>query len=260
MNDLQGRAALVTGAASGIGRATCLRLGKAGARVLATDVDEGGAGTAREIAAAGGEAVFSRLDVTDEPSWRRAIDEALGRWKRLDCLVNGAGVGHARGVTEISLDEWRRVMSVNLDGVFLGTKHALAAMRRLGSGGSIVNVSSASGLVGSPGASAYCASKGGVRLFTKAVALECAKDGIRVNSIHPGAVRTPMWEKADWWAGLVAKEGSAEAAYRVLEAATPLGRMADPAEIAEAILYLASDASRFVTGSELVIDGGYTAQ
>lgn len=260
MSELQGKVALVTGGASGIGRATCLRLARAGARVVAADLREEGADTARQIAAAGREAVFRQLDVTDEPSWRRAVDETVGHWGRLDCVVNGAGVALSRGIADLSLEEWRRVMAVNLDGVFLGTKHAVAAMRRLGSRGSIVNVGSASGLVGSAGASAYCASKGGVRLFTKAVALECAGEGIRVNSVHPGAVRTPMWEKADWWPGLVAKAGSAEAAYRVLEAATPLGRMADPAEIAEAILYLASDASGFVTGADLVVDGGYTAQ
>jgi 3(or 17)beta-hydroxysteroid dehydrogenase len=260
MTELEGRVALVTGAASGIGRAAALRLARAGARVVVADVDEAGGRTARELAASGADAWFARLDVTDETGWRRTVEEAVGRWSRLDCLVNGAGVAVAGGVTELSLEQWRRVLSVNLDGTFLGTKHAVAAMRRLGAGGSIVNVSSASGLVGSPGASAYCASKGGVRLFTKAVALECAKDGIRVNSLHPGAVRTPMWEKAEWWPGLVAKAGSADAAYRVLESATPMGRMADPAEVAEAILYLASDASRFVTGSELVIDGGFTAQ
>lgn len=260
MSELEGRVAVVTGAASGIGRATALRLARAGAHVLAADVEDAGEAAARELGASGAEALFARLDVTDEAGWRRTVDAAVGRWGRLDCLVNCAGISITGSVTELSLEQWRRVLSVNLDGVFLGTKHALAAMRRLGNGGSIVNVSSASGLVGSPGASAYCASKGGVRLFTKAVALECARDGIRVNSIHPGAVRTPMWEKAEWWPGLVAKAGSAEAAYRVLESATPAGRMADPAEVADAILYLASDASRFVTGSELVIDGGFTAQ
>ncbi len=257
---MAGKVVLVTGAASGIGRATCLRMAAAGARVLATDLQEGGAGVSSDAHAGGGDAAFQRLDVADEDGWRHAIAEAVSRWGRLDCLVNDAGVTLTRPVAEMTLDEWRRVMAVNLDGVFLGTKHAVAAMRRLGRGGSIVNVSSASGLVGSAGASAYCASKGGVRLFTKAVALECAKDGIRVNSIHPGGVRTPMWEKADWWPGLVAQAGGVEAAYEVLERATPLGRMADPAEIAEAILFLASDASRFMTGSELVVDGGYTAQ
>jgi 3(or 17)beta-hydroxysteroid dehydrogenase len=260
MHEMAGRVVVVSGAASGIGRATCLRMAAAGARVFATDIATERGDLAAEVVAAGGEAAYRVLDVVDEGAWRKAMDDAVSRWGRLDCVVNNAGIALARPISETTLEEWRRVMSVNLDGVFLGTKHAVTTMRRLGRGGSIVNVSSASGLVGSAGASAYCASKGGVRLFTKAVALECARDGIRVNSVHPGGVRTPIWEKADWWPGLVAKAGSVEAAFKVLEGATPLGRMAEPAEIADAILFLASDASRFVTGSELVIDGGYTAQ
>jgi NAD(P)-dependent dehydrogenase (short-subunit alcohol dehydrogenase family) len=140
-------------------------------------------------------------------------------------------------------------MAVNLDGVFLGTKHGVRAMRRHGEGGSVVNVSSAAGLIASPLSSAYCASKGGVRLLTKAVALECAAEAIRVNSVHPGAVRTPIWGKV----------GVSPELEAVIGAASPLGRMAEPEEIADAILYLASDASRYVTGSELVIDGGFTA-
>jgi NAD(P)-dependent dehydrogenase (short-subunit alcohol dehydrogenase family) len=259
MDEMREKVVAVTGAASGIGRATCLRMAAAGARVLVTDLETGGEGVAAGIRAAGGEAAFRRLDVTDEESWRGALEEAVGRWGRLDALVNNAGVSMARGLTETRLSEWRRVMAVNLDGTFLGTRHAVAIMRGRG-GGSIVNVSSASGLVGSPGASAYCASKGGVRLLTKAVALECAKDGIRVNAVLPGAVRTPLWEKSEWWPDHVARAGSVAAAYRALEGATPLGRMAEPEEVAEAILYLASDASRFVTGAELVVDGGYTAQ
>ena len=154
-----------------------------------------------------------------------------------------------RGATDTPLEDWRALMAVNLDGVFLGTKHGVRAMRRHGEGGSIVNISSAAGLVGSPFSSAYSASKGGVRLFTKAVALECAAEAIRVNSVHPGAVRTPIW-------GKVGFSPDREAA---IGAASPVGRMAEPEEIGDAILYLASDASRYVTGSELVIDGGMTA-
>jgi len=257
---LEGKVALVTGAASGIGRATCLRLALAGARVAATDVDPSVASVAAQIASAGGLATSHELDVTDEAAWISTVEGVVTGWKRLDVLVSSAGIALAHPVSETSLAEWRRVLAVNLDGVFLGTKHALSAMRRLGNGGSIVHVSSASGLVGSGGAAAYCASKGGVRLFTKAVALECAKEGIRVNSIHPGGVRTPIWERADGWPGLVAASGGVEGAYRSLAATTPMGRLAEPEEIAELVLFLASDASRFMTGSEVAIDGGYTAQ
>jgi len=258
--ELDGRVALVSGAASGIGRASCLRLARAGARVAATDVDPAGESLVAEIEASGGVASYRLLDVTDEEAWIEAVDEAVERWNRLDVLVNSAGISLAHPVAETSLAEWRRVMAVNLDGVFLGTKHVLAAMRRLGNGGSIVNISSASGLVGSAGASAYCASKGGVRLFTKAAALECAKEGIRVNSVHPGGVRTPIWERSDGWPDFVARSGGTEAAYRALAATTPAGRLGEPEEIAEVVLFLASDASRFMTGSEVTVDGGYTAQ
>jgi 3(or 17)beta-hydroxysteroid dehydrogenase len=242
---VQAKAALVTGGASGIGRATAARLADAGFRVVVTDVDPAG----REVAAGIAGAIFVEHDVTQESSWEQAIATVLEAHGRLDVLVNNAGISYVRAVTDTTLADWRALMAVNLDGVFLGTKHGLRAMRRHSDGGSIVNVSSASGLVGSPLASAYCASKGAVRLFTKAVALECAADAIRVNSVHPGAVRTPIWGKI----------GVGPELEVVVGAASPLGRMAEPEEIAEAILYLASDASRYVTGSELVIDGGFTA-
>ena len=173
--------------------------------------------------------------------------------------MNNAGLTASAPIADMSIAEWRRVMAVNLDGVSLGTKHAVAAIRRHGQGGAIVNVSSASGLAGSPTASAYCASKGGVRLFTKAVALECAAERIRVNSVHPGAVRTSIWETADGWPEPMAQAGSPDTAWQALAATTPLGRVAEPEEVADAIFFLASDASRFVTGSELVVDGGYSA-
>jgi NAD(P)-dependent dehydrogenase (short-subunit alcohol dehydrogenase family) len=259
MGRIQGKAALVTGAASGIGRATAILFAREGARVLLTDLDPAGAAVVASIRNGGGEAHFVRHDVTDEVSWLEAIGGVLEAFGRLDILVNNAGIAFAKALGEMTLAEWRRVMAVNLDGVFLGTREAVRIMRRTG-GGAIVNMSSASGLVGSPLASAYCASKGAVRLFTKAVALEVAGDGIRVNSIHPGGVRTPIWAKADFWPGLVAKSGSEDAAFEALAGGAPLGRLADPEEIAEAILYLASDASKFMTGSELVIDGGYTAR
>jgi NAD(P)-dependent dehydrogenase (short-subunit alcohol dehydrogenase family) len=236
---------LVTGGASGIGRATAARLADAGFRVVVADVDLAG----RQVVAGIAGALFVEHDVTEESSWERAMATVLDTHGRLDVLVNNAGISFVRAVTDTTLADWRALMAVNLDGVFLGTKHGLLAMRRHGEGGSIVNISSASGLIGSPFASAYCASKGAVRLFTKAVALECAAEAIRVNSVHPGAVRTPIW-------GKVGVGPELEAA---VAAAAPLGRMAEPEEVADAILYLASDASRYVTGSELVIDGGVTA-
>jgi len=259
MERIRGKAALVTGAASGIGRATAVLFAREGGRVLLTDVDASGETVAGSIRSEGGEARFLRHDVTDESSWAGAVGGAVEAFGRLDILVNNAGISLAKPLGEMTLAEWRRLMAVNLDGVFLGTREAVRAMRKTG-GGAVVNVSSASGLVGSPTASAYCASKGGVRLFTKAVALEVAGDGIRVNSVHPGGVKTPIWAKADFWPGLVARSGSEDAAFQALAGAAPLGRLADPEEIAEAILYLASDASKFMTGSELVIDGGYTAR
>ena len=242
---MQGKVALVTGGASGIGRATATRLADAGFRVVVTDLDPAGGQVAGGIAGA----VFVEHDVTKESSWERAIATVLDTHYRLDVLVNNAGISYVRAVTDTTLADWRALMAVNLDGVFLGTKHGVRAMRRNGDGGSIVNVSSAAGLVGLPFMSAYCASKGAVRLFTKAVALECAPEVIRVNSVHPGAVRTPIWAKVG-----VSPELEASVA-----AAAPLRRMAEPEEVADAIVYLASDASRYVTGSELVIDGGTTA-
>jgi len=210
-----------------------------------TDVDP----TGQQVVASIAGAIFAEHDVTDESSWERVIATVLDTHGRLDVLVNNAGISYVRAVTDTTLADWRALMAVNLDGVFLGTKHGVRAMRQHGEGGSIVNVSSAAGLTGSPLSSAYCASKGGVRLFTKAVALECATEAIRVNSVHPGAVRTPIWGKI----------GVSPELEVVVGAASPLGRMAEPEEVADAILYLASDASRYVTGSELVIDGGVTA-
>jgi NAD(P)-dependent dehydrogenase (short-subunit alcohol dehydrogenase family) len=241
--------ALVTGGASGIGRATAARLADAGFRVVLTDIDPAG----QQVAAAITGTVFVEHDVADEPAWERAIQTVLDTHGRLDVLVNNAGMARIGAVTDTTLDDWRALMAVNLDGVFLGTKHGVRAMRLHGDGGSIINVSSTAGLVGSAFLSAYCASKGAVRLFTKAVALECGAEAIRVNSVHPGAVRTPIWGKV----GLSPEDEAAIAAAVV--ATSPLARMAEPEELAEAILFLASDASQYVTGSELVVDGGITA-
>ena len=259
---VKGKVALVTGAASGIGRATALLLVREGANVAVTDIDEPGAQrVANAITENGGESISTKLDVTSESDWKAALSAAQVRWGPINVLVAGAGVSFAKPVTEMSLEEWRRVMEVNLDGVFLGTKHAVRQMRE-GSGGSIVIVSSASGIKASPGASAYCASKAALRLFAKSVALECAENGdaVRVHTVHPGGVKTPMWRSMDFFQELVAKHGSEEAAFRAMENdAKPPQRLAEPEEIAAAILFLASDESSFVTGSELTVDSGYTA-
>jgi NAD(P)-dependent dehydrogenase (short-subunit alcohol dehydrogenase family) len=256
-----GKVALVTGAASGIGRAAALLLAREGARVFVTDVEEAGAErVAAEVRQAQGQAHALALDVKVEQDWQKAVGQVLGMWGKLDVAVNNAGLAVSRPLGETTLSEWRRVLAVNLDGVFLGTKYAVLAMRQ-GKGGSIINVGSASGVRASAGAAAYCASKGGVRLFSRAVALECAQrgDGIRVNTIIPAGVRTGLWERMDFWPGLVAEAGSPEAAWQALARSTPLGRFAEPDEIAQGILYLASDESSYMTGAELVLDGGYTA-
>lgn len=257
---LRDRAVLITGAGSGIGMAAALRLGAEGARVAVTDLDgtraEEVAGLVREQ---GVESISRALDVRVERHWEAAISEIVQRWGGLDVLVANAGVSFAKPVWEMSLEEWRDVHAVNLDGVFLGTKHAIRAMRERGRGGSIVVVSSASGLKASGGASAYCSSKSGVRLFAKAVALECAAEGIRVNTVVPAGVVTPMWESMPFFEDLKREQGGEEGAWRALAAGTPLGRFAQPDEIAAGIVYLSSEEASYVTGTDLVIDGGFTA-
>lgn len=253
MDRVKGKVAIITGAASGLGRAAALLLAKEGAKVIVADINEGGGkAVVDEILAQGGEALFMKHDVTSESDWSEVIEKTLSEFGKLDILVNNAGVMLIKEIKDMSLEEWRRLMSVNLDGVFLGTKYAIRAMKR--SGGSIVNTSSMAGIVGTlDDTSAYCASKGAVRLFTKAAALECSKAGhnynIRVNSVHPGITETPMTE------GMLQDE----AIKKRLENGHPIGFMAQPIDIAYGILYLASEESRFVTGAELVIDGGYTA-
>ncbi|HET9977699.1 MAG TPA: glucose 1-dehydrogenase [Burkholderiaceae bacterium] len=243
-----GKVALVTGGASGLGEAIARRLASEGATVIVADLNE--------PAAPGAE--FIRLDVTDEAQWTAAMAALASRHGRLDVAVNCAGTQVARSFpSETTLEDWRRVMSVNLDGVFLGTKHALALMRRGDpAGGSIVNISSMLGLVGMPDIAPYCASKGGVHLYTKSVALSCAEQRlkVRVNSVHPGFIDTPLLRKS------MARFGDMERARTQLDAMQPLGHIGEPDDVAWGVLYLASDESKFVTGSALVIDGGYTAR
>lgn len=256
MGRLDGKVVLITGGALGIGRAACLMAAREGARVVVTDIrEEEGVDVADEITTGGGRALFLRHDVSVEEDWRLVMDEAIGEFGRIDAVVNNAGILIGGTVEETTVETWHRVMAVNLDGVFLGTKHGILAMKDQGSG-SIINLSSIEGLIGDAGLAAYDASKGGVRLLTKSAALHCAEAGhnIRVNSIHPGAIRTRMLER------FLDQQDDAEEARRDLVALHPLGRLGEPDDIAYGVVFLASDESSFITGTELVIDGGYTAR
>jgi NAD(P)-dependent dehydrogenase (short-subunit alcohol dehydrogenase family) len=258
MGRVEGKVAIVTGAASGLGAATARLLAREGAKVVLTDLDrQGGEASIKAIRDDGGTALFLTQDVTVEDLWPTIVGRAESEFGGLHILVNNAGIGLPAGTVESqTLAEWRRMIEINLESVFLGTRCAIGAMRRTGQGGSIVNLSSIHGLTGSPHIAAYGASKGGVRSFTKAAALHCARSGyrIRVNSVHPGYIWTPMLE------GAMHVRGELNAQRQAAEAATPLGRIGEPIDIAYGILYLASDESKYVTGTELVIDGGYTAQ
>lgn len=253
-----GKVALVTGAASGIGRATALVLAREGALVAVSDSNEDGAvQVAAEIAARGGGSRAYSLDVTQEAAWQTVVEQVVQSWGRLDVLVNNAGSVVAAPIGELTLEAWRSGLAVNLDGVFLGTKYAAAAMQR-GSGGSIINISSASGIKALPNLGPYGVGKAAVRFFARIAALEYAPDNIRINTVLPGGVKTPLWQGESWWQELADRVGEA-AAWETLADSIPLKRFADPEEIALAVVYLASDEARFVTGSELVIDGGYSA-
>ena len=252
---IEGKVALVTGAASGLGAASARRLAAEGAKVVLTDVAaDAGRTVADQIEDAGGAATFTAHDVTSEDGWRRVVAAALERFGRLDVLVNNAGVsGGPQELMTLDLEAWRRVLSVNLDGVFLGMRHVGPAIAAAG-GGSVINISSILGKVGFAGAGAYCASKGGVALLTKSAALEWAPLGIRVNSVHPGFIETPMV------VGALQQAENANEMRDMIISRHALARLGVPREIADAVLFLASDESSFVTGAELVVDGGYTAQ
>ena len=250
------KVALVTGGASGIGQAVSILLANEGARVIVADLDESGATqTVETITAARGIALACRLDVTSETDWDRTIQFLQQAWGPLEILVQSAGMSFAKAVTEMTLKEWRSVMAVNLDGIFVGTCAGIKSMQQHRHG-SIINIASASGIKAAPGASAYCASKAAVIHFTKTVALECLQQGdnIRINTVSPGGVKTPMWSRMPNWSEVAASE-----AWNAPVDAVPLKRFAEPAEIAQAVLFLASDESSYITGTNLVIDGGYTA-
>ncbi|TQV83783.1 glucose 1-dehydrogenase [Denitrobaculum tricleocarpae] len=252
MGRLEGKVALVTGAASGLGAAAAAMLVEEGARVVAGDLELEKMQTAFE--AQSDRVLPLRLDVTSESDWEAAVGRALQEFERLDILVNSAGILLLQDIESTSLTDWRRVHAVNLDGCFLGCKTAIGAMKQTG-GGSIINLSSVSGLVGGHNLAAYNASKGGVRLLTKSVALHCARHGygIRCNSIHPTFIETPMLD------ALLERVEDPDAVRASLTRQIPLGRLGRTEDVGKMIVYLASDESAFVTGTEMVIDGGATA-
>ncbi|WP_309644520.1 glucose 1-dehydrogenase [Phenylobacterium sp.] len=262
---VEGKVALITGGASGIGRACAERLAQEGATVVVTDLqDAKGAEVVAAIRAAGGKAEYLHHDVTQEQAWIDVIAAVKASQGRLDILVNNAGIGLSASVLEMPLADFQRQFAINVDGVFLGLKHSIPLMREGKAGGSIINMSSIAGLKGSPRMSGYCGTKGAVRLMTKSVAMECAneKDGIRVNSMHPGIIETPIWDSIIGTGD--PGDNARPARPAVLDALTadavPMGVKGYPEDIANGVLWLASDESRYVTGAEMVIDGGLTVK
>jgi len=257
-----GKVALVTGGASGIGAGCAEVLAREGAAVVITDIqDHKGEQLAADLTKAGLKAVYLHHDVTSEDEWIAVVAEVEKAHGRLDILVNNAGIGiGCPDITQMSLADWRRQQAINVEGVFLGVKHGLKLMRKAGNGGSVINMSSVAGLKGAAILAGYCATKGAVRLFTKAIALECGqmKDGVRVNSVHPGLIETPIW--------LIITNPSGEGTNAppdidaMSAMAVPLGVKGVPEDIANGVLWLASDESRYVTGAELVIDGGLSVR
>jgi 3(or 17)beta-hydroxysteroid dehydrogenase len=264
MNRLDGKVALISGAARGIGAETAKLMIEAGARVAIGDVlDERGRETARAL---GGDALYHHLDVTQEDSWAEMIGATIARFGGLDILVNNAGMFLGKGIEEASLDEWSRLVAINMTGVFLGTKLAVPALRERAvdtpHGSAIVNLASIAGLVGSQLDPLYSMTKGGVTLFTKSAALEFARKGyrIRVNSIHPGVIQTDMGEQTFTARARNMGSNDADAARQIALTTHPIGRLGVPDDIAKGIVFLASDDAGFMTGAGLVVDGGLTAQ
>jgi len=243
---LNGKVALISGGARGQGEAESRLFASEGAKVVLGDVlDADGEKVARSI---GSSAVYVHLDVTDPAQWQRAVETTIRSFGKLTTLVNNAGILHMEGIEDTTLELWNRVIAVNQTGTFLGMKQAIPELRKAG-GGSIINISSIAGMIGVGCASAYQATKGAVRILTKTAAVQYAKEGIRVNSIHPGLIATKM-----------VTEGIDPESRKMFELATPLGREGSAEEVANGALFLASDESSYMTGSELVLDGGYTAQ
>lgn len=257
MDRVKNKVAIVTGGASGLGKSSAILLAREGAKIVITDVDEeNGNKVVQDIKNNGGEAIFIKQDVSKEEEWKMVIHTTLKTYGKLHIVANAAGIGVGGTVEEVTLADWKNLLSINLDGSFLGTQYGIKAMKETGEGGSIINFSSIEGLVGDPNLPAYNASKGGVTIFTKSAALHCAKQGykIRVNSIHPAYIWTPMVEN------LLKAQGDVEKGKKQLESLHPVGHLGEPDDIGYGVVYLASDESKFMTGSELVIDGGYTAQ
>lgn len=260
MDRVKNKVAFITGAASGIGAACARMLAQEGAKVVLADLQDGmGREVLAQIEKEGGEGYFVHLDVTSEENWKAAMSEVMERFGALNILINCAGTTHSKSSfpSEAEFDEWRTIMSVNMDGTFLATKHALGAMKNSQPvNGSIINISSVYGMVGLPGIGAYNASKGGVRIYSKSVALSCAQEGlnVRVNTIHPGIIDTPLLQRA------LSRNKDGVAARKAYDALQPIGHLGQPEDIAFGALYLASDEAKFVTGAELVIDGGYIAR
>lgn len=251
---LAGKIAFVTGAASprGLGGTTVARFAEEGAIVYATDLDlDALEKTAADIRASGGQVITLRHDVTNEAEWDDVFAAIERDHGTLDIMINNAGIAVLRMIGDFTTADWNKQLDVNLNSVFYGTKRAVASMRKGGRGGAIVNVSSIAGMVGVPACSAYAAAKAGVRVFSKTVAIECAAENIRVNTVHPGMIDTDMQN--------VAKRDNTDAFYEIV-AGIPMKRMGEPIDIANANLFLCSDEGRYITGAELVIDGGVTAQ
>jgi NAD(P)-dependent dehydrogenase (short-subunit alcohol dehydrogenase family) len=261
MGQVQDKVAIVTGGASGIGRAAAELLAQEGATVVVADIDtDNGEAVAHTC---GGNSRFRKLDVVDEQAWQTLIGETIRDLGGLHVLFNNAGIGLVGRIVDFTLEDWRRQCAVNIDGVFLGTKHAIPAMAESG-GGSIIITSSVAGLRGSSGLAGYCATKGAVRLFAKAAAAECLRErtGVRVNSVHPGIIDTAIWGKMDsgqHFGSLKAQGANAVDPQAIVDAVMPQGRLGESLDVANAVLFLASDASSYVNGTELVIDGGLTA-
>ncbi|GAA5317651.1 MAG: glucose 1-dehydrogenase [Candidatus Pelagadaptatus aseana] len=255
---LENKVALITGAGSGIGEAICHRFAAEGATVIATDINfEGASRVAESVKAEGGKAIALQQDVTSESQWQAILETVIADHGKLNILINNAGIVIPGNVEECSLSDWQKTNLVNSDAVFMGTREAIKVMKDR-EPGSIINISSIEGIIGEPIAAAYNASKGAVRLFTKSAALHCATSGlsIRVNSVHPGFIETPLVANA--FADMDAATATA-AEERILNS-IPMGSMGQPVDIANGCLFLASDESRYMTGAELIMDGGYTAR